>query len=219
MLAQEAVIEENELEEDHVRAFLRLWINEAESPGLLPYAGESVEYISQLMDNQTAILSAATRTPDNVFRANICHMEISRLSYQLSAYHRCRLLKIVRNAYYYSQYQRSLLSPAESAFLDSFRGSFEEELREFALEGFPEVDRMFPDKSMMAGSALAGESIVDPLPEDCRHVIIKMRRDSPQTQIDPDAPHELHDLIPNDIILMQFKAAKKLILDELGECI
>lgn len=206
-------------EEDHVHAFMRIWINETESPGLLPYAGETVQDIGQLIDNQTVLLSSMPKTPDNAFRARLCQMEIARLSFQVSAYHRCRLLKMIRNCYYYSQYQRSLLNAGEASFLDVFRGCFEEELREVALEGLGEADRLFPSRPLLAGAAAAGESVVDPLPEDARHVVVRMLQQSLQTQIDPDAPDELHDLHPDDIILMQFKCAKKLLLDELAECI
>lgn len=206
-------------EDDHVRAFTRIWINEAESPGLLPYAEESVEVICQLLDNQMAILEALPRSPNNAFRSRLYQLEMSRLSFQLSAYHRCRLMKIVRNAYYYSQYQRSLLNPREAVFLDTFRGCFEEELKEYGLEGIAEQERLFPDKTLLAGNASPGDPIVDTIPEDCRHVVVRMLRAASQIQLDPSTPHELHDLLKDDIVLLQYKVAKRLLLDELAECI
>ena len=213
------MLSEEVLLDDHVHAFTRIWQNEVEAPALLPYAEETVSVICELMENQSAILASMPRSADNAFRARLCQLEMSRLSYQLSSYHRHRLSKIIKNAYYYSQYQRSLLSKAESAFLDAFRAAFEEELREVALDGHPEHDRLFPAKSLLAGQAIDNEPIVDMHPEDGKHVVVRMLQPADQVQIDPNMPHDLHDLLPNDIILMQYKAAKRLILDELAECI
>lgn len=205
--------------DDHVHAFTRIWQNELEAPGLLPYAADTIQTICDLMDNQSAILASTPKSADNSFRARLCQLEMSRLSYQLSSYHRHRLFKIIKNAYYYSQYQRSLMCAAETAFLESFRAAFEEELREVVLESFPEYDRLFPSKALLAGQAADNEPVVDVHPEDGKHVVVRIIEPVSQVQIDPNMPHELHDLLPNDIILLQYKAAKRLILDEVAECI
>lgn len=186
---------------------------------MLPYAEETVQVICDLMENQSAILASMPRNADNAFRGRLCQLETSRLSYQLASYHRHRLLKIIKNAYYYSQYQRSLMCKAETTFLESFRGAFEEELCEVALDAFPEPDRLFPSKSLLAGQAADHEPIIDMHPEDGRHVVVRMLQPAHQVQIDPNMPHDLHDLLAGDVILMQYKAAKRLLLDELAECI
>lgn len=208
-------------DDGHVEAFTRIWVNEANAPGLLPYAAETVDCIVELVNNQKCLLSTMStstiNSPDNVFRRRLCELELSRIAYQLSAYFRVRVQKILKHAYFYSQYKRSLLSPAETMLLDGFRGAFEEDLLHSNVTSLP-----FPSEDQTAGSANYDDPIIDVHPEEGNneHVIIRVRADAvEQYQLDPTAPHMLHDLVKDDIILMPYKTAKKLILDETAECL
>ena len=211
-------------EEDPVRAFRRLWKNEHECPCLLPYDTDTVSIVLDLLANQADIIAALPRTPDTVLSVRIYQLERDRLAFQLASYHRMRLQKISRSLYYYSGPGQRLLSPAEADFADQLRAAFERELQERTLRDFPASEQLFPPRQNMLAAATAKATsadtpVVDAPPSDQRHVVVRVREDVHDVSIDPAAPEERHHFLPNDIILLQYRVARPLILDERAECI
>lgn len=94
---------ENDQDETKVRLLMRHWMGERLAPDLLPWQGELVGEILEMLQSQneiaTQLQSNENTTEDEHFAVMLVQIEVERIKFVLKSYLRTRLQKVVFLAY------------------------------------------------------------------------------------------------------------------------
>lgn len=99
---------ENEQDETKVRVLMRRWLDERLAPDLLPWQGELVGEVLEMLQSQSEIAvqlqSNQNTTTDEHFAVMLVQTEVERIKFVLKSYLRTRLQKVLdieaRHLYY-----------------------------------------------------------------------------------------------------------------------
>ncbi|KAJ1911345.1 GINS complex subunit [Mycoemilia scoparia] len=137
-------VQEDNNEEDWI-ALKKAWINERNSPEILPYAGTVLENLMELMSFQQEAINELREQgdPKSGFKTIILLTDLERIKYIVRSYLRARLSKLETHAQFYlsdlayrnrmSQQEIDYLSrhvqALESHYVDSFLNQFPRHLK------------------------------------------------------------------------------------------
>ncbi len=197
-------------------------LREREITELLPYEGESVSELDQLIKNQEEVIneSEASSVNENFF-AMIYKTEIERLKYLLKAYLRTRLFKIQKFYLYIIKNEKcELLSESEYEFAvkyflhkrNHFRACFSNDLHE-ALNDF--VDPSDESEEQHKNTPVNEDLVMKPSLK--RPIFIRMLRDMPR--VNDFAMETKENLKNGQIMLVPYESCKDLIEASVAEVV
>lgn len=186
----------------------KAWLNERNSPEILPFQFDLIENVIELVENQVDRLELESSPSNNggtielAFQRCLIQIELERIKYMLQSYFRCRISKIEQFAFGLksgmpvSELLR-LLSKPELDHLNTYIRLTEEALKESILNHLPPTLRC-----MEAGSGAANLHA---------HVIARFLKDTPSLLIDPISQAVEENIEAGDLYVLQYTTVKELL--------
>ncbi|KAJ3044443.1 GINS complex subunit [Rhizophlyctis rosea] len=104
---------------DDLLSLTKWWINERFAPELLPYQGDLVSGLMEMVEHQIGNIETSNpNTPDGAFMVVLYQQEMERIKFVIRSYLRTRLLKKYTPHLLQSEEYRSRMSPEELAFAE-----------------------------------------------------------------------------------------------------
>lgn len=144
--------DEGAVRNEAVDRLIQAWLDENAAPELLPFEGELVSTLTEMVDEQQGIIDEAMEDPnEDAFTISLFQMEIDRVKYSLAKYLRVRLLKIEKCVGLLradlapeladkAMALRQCLSDSERRYLRDLETLMEEHLGEVAMKNLPGPD-------------------------------------------------------------------------------
>ena len=186
------------------RSLLRSWQNEVHAPDVLPYAASLMASARALCEaRQSAIDDAAaaeSASVESAWESSLYQLELDRLVYLITDYHRVRLRKAERYAVFLqlSERRMALLSDAEAAFVRRYADAWGAALRAEFLSrlsaSLPALKRLDAEDAMVLGW------------DNCAHLFVRARRDAGLVDMSAEGDEEPIDVRAGDVYIARYHA-------------
>ena len=208
---------EHEVANEDPRTLRKAIMNERAAPHILPYEQSAVEDLTEVIRNQQKIIddvmdyqpkNKKEEIADDKFAASLYQMEVTRLNYIVTSYHRTRLRKIQQYPMhiYRDSELRQRLSKAELAFLSNYIDLISRHMEQTVTNNLPPQFRSLTDE----GSG--GSVSMIPHPNLNKYVFMKAKEDVGDIEI-VDGPEGVQTINKDDIFAVIYEPIEHLLLD------
>ena len=208
---------EHEVANEDPRTLRKAIMNERAAPHILPYEQSAVEDLTEVIRNQQKIIddvmdyqpkNKKEEIADDKFAASLYQMEVTRLNYIVTSYHRTRLRKIQQYPMhiYRDSELRQRLSKAELAFLSNYIDLISRHMEQTVTNNLPPQFRSLTDE----GSG--GSVSMIPHPNLNKYVFMKAKEDIGDIEI-VDGPEGVQTINKDDIFAVIYEPIEHLLLD------
>ena len=216
---------EHEVANEDPRTLRKAILNERAAPRILPYEQQAVEDLTVIINNQQKIIDdvmdfkpqneqEGTKVVDDKFACSLYQMEVNRLNYIVTSYHRTRLRKIQQYPMhiYRDNELKQRLSKAEFSFLTDYIDLISGHLEQTVTNHLPKQFQSLTDEGSLGSVSMI------PHPNLNKYVFIKAKEDIGDVEI-VDGPEGVQTINKDDVFAVIYEPIEHLLLDNKIELI
>lgn len=210
---------EHEVANEDPRTLRKAILNERAAPHILPYERQAVEELTEVINNQQKIIDGVMdfkprneeegqKIADDKFACSLYQMEVNRLNYIVTSYHRTRLSKIQQYPMhiYRDNDLKQRLSKSELSFLGNYIDLISGHLEQTVTNHLPPQFKSLTDEGSLGSVSMI------PRPNLNKYVFIKAKEDIGDVEI-VDGPEGVQTINKDDIFAVIYEPVEHLLLD------
>ena len=210
---------EHEVANEDPRTLRKAILNERAAPHILPYERQAVEELTEVINNQQKIIDGvmdfkprneeeSQKMADDKFACSLYQMEVNRLNYIVTSYHRTRLSKIQQYPMhiYRDNDLKQRLSKSELSFLGNYIDLMSGHLEQTVTNHLPPQFKSLTDEGSLGSVSMI------PRPNLNKYVFIKAKEDIGDVEI-VDGPEGVQTINKDDIFAVIYEPVEHLLLD------
>ncbi|KAI8578840.1 hypothetical protein K450DRAFT_244783 [Umbelopsis ramanniana AG] len=198
---------DDEFATDDVAEMTQIWINERNSPEILPYRRRLVEDLTELIEHQGMVaMEGLSENVDMRFRSMLYQTEMERIKFLIRNYLRTRLYKIEKYTTYLLNRPdvRERLSDKEYEYAQSYAELLEKHYSKSFLNTLPQSQQDVNEKI----NTLSSVSV----PDEYSAVIVRGKEEQGMFELESRRQYEIR-LSPESIYMVRYSDIK-LLLEE-----